>query len=278
MTEDALRPGSVLFLHGRWWLVDSVEPQGAEVAARVIAKPARYRLRLRHPSGREEIGAYRRFRPDAPRFGHGFSTVEDGHPVSWEVTDERLGHDEEGDPFLDLIAERDYEELEQLPDHELEHQLSRRGLELPEAAEAMFGRAQEEGLSVEIAALEPNEAADWEEARRFIDALILEEIEDDLVEQCGVDPEHDPRESWLATIKGCLHQDLDRLVADLEGDHDEIEEWDFLGGRVFASIGTQADESDPYSGHGWLCRLLDAGALAAANFSRVRKADFTPAP
>jgi hypothetical protein len=31
------------------------------------------------------------------------------------------------------------------------------------------------------------------------------------------------------------------------------------------------DESDPDSGYGWLCRLLDAGVLTAAGFRRVRK-------
>ena len=61
---------------------------------------------------------------------------------------------------------------------------------------------------------------------------------------------------------------LDLVV---EGDDDEIEEWDFHDGRVFASVGSVADESDPDRGHGWMCRLLDAGALGAALFARVRK-------
>lgn len=33
------------------------------------------------------------------------------------------------------------------------------------------------------------------------------------------------------------------------------------------------DESNPHSGPGWLTRLVDAGALGAAGFSRVRKAE-----
>ena len=32
-------------------------------------------------------------------------------------------------------------------------------------------------------------------------------------------------------------------------------------------------KADPYSGHGWMCRLVDASALAAAGFERVRKAE-----
>ena len=34
-----------------------------------------------------------------------------------------------------------------------------------------------------------------------------EEIEDDLFEQCGVDVDHDPRETWLATVKERLRAD-----------------------------------------------------------------------
>jgi hypothetical protein len=61
--------------------------------------------------------------------------------------------------------------------------------------------------------------------------------------------------------------------ADVEGDHKEIEEWEFRDGRVFASVGSMSDEAHPDRGHGWMCRLADAGALAAAGFVRVRKAD-----
>jgi hypothetical protein len=31
------------------------------------------------------------------------------------------------------------------------------------------------------------------------------------------------------------------------------------------------DEADPDKGHGWMCRLVDSGVLAAAGFERVRK-------
>src|SRR5437762_1570900 len=79
---------------------------------RAFAKPARYRLRLRHPDGREELGAMRRFRPDSPRLGHTLTTLEDGHPISWQVLGEQLARDEEGEPYLDLLGERDYAELE----------------------------------------------------------------------------------------------------------------------------------------------------------------------
>ena len=57
-----------------------------------------------------------------------------------------------------------------------------------------------------------------------------------------------------------------------EGDHDEIEEWDFRDGRIFASIGSFDDQANPDVGHGWLSRLVDSSASAATGFTRVRKA------
>ena len=261
--ESQLAPGAVVRLDGRDWLVEAVED------GRVIAKPARYRLTLTHPDGHEEVGAMRRYRPDAPRVGHMFATGQ----VSWQVVDERLERDGEG-PYLQLVAERDFGEVEGLPNHELEHAEARD--ELPEPAQATFARAEDAGLEVELVALEPGEAPDWPGAEAYIDALILEEIEDDLLEQCGVEPGNDPRESWLDKVKDRLRTDLERFRGDVEGEHDEIEEWEFRDGRIFASVGSYEDESNPDSGHGWLCRLADVGALAAAGFQRVRKAQLVP--
>ena len=275
-SEDALSPGDVIRLYGRDWLIERVEPDGDEVLGRLVVKPARYRVRLRHPDGREELGAFRRFRSDAPRLGHAFSTIEDGQPASWHVVDERLAFDEQGEPYLELLAERDFEEVEQLPDHELEHALAAREEALPAAASAVFARAETGGLSIELVALEPGEEPDWEAAASYIDSLILEEIEDDLLEQCGVDPNNDPRESWLDKVKDRLRTDLESFRGDVEGEHDEIEEWDFRDGRIFASVGSYEDESNPVSGHGWLCRLTDVGALSAAGFQRVRRAQLLP--
>jgi hypothetical protein len=262
--ETELSPGSIIRLDGRDWLVEALEE------SRAIARPARYRLTLRHPDGHEEVGAMRRYRPDAPRVGHMFTTGE----VSWQVVDERLARDD-GGPYLELLAERDFAESEDLPNHELEHVEASRE-ELPDTAQATFARAEEAGLEVELVALEPGEAPDWAEAAAYIDALILEEIEDDLLEQCGVSPEHDPRDTWLETVKSRLREDLRAFRADIEDNHDAIEEWDFRDGRIFASVGSFEDESDPDSGHGWLCRLLDVGALPAAGLQRVRKAQLLP--
>lgn len=101
---------------------------------------------------------------------------------------------------------------------------------------------------------------------------MIEEVEDDLIEQCGVDPAVDPRRTWLSHVQHRLNEDLARFREDVEGDHHQIEEWGFRGGRIFASVGTPDDESDPDSGHGWMCRLVDSEALGAAGFARIQKA------
>jgi hypothetical protein len=272
--DEPLEPGSVVFVEGRFWLVERIEPSGDDGPATTYAKPARYQLRLQHPDGREELGALRRFRPDAPRYGHSFTTLERGRPVSWEVVEERLMQDDDGEPYLDLLARRDFAEHDgDVPDHELEHALGGQEAQIPKEAVALLARAADEGLEVELVALEPGEEPSWAEADRFVDSLILEEVPDDLLELCGVHPDDDPREAWLGIVKERLRSDLAAFREDIESDHDEIEEWDFLGGRVLASIGSYEDESDPNNGHGWMCRLVDASALAAAGFERVRKAE-----
>jgi hypothetical protein len=270
-SETPLGPGDVIRMSGRDWLVERVDADTDP--PRLTMKPARYRLRLRHPDGREEVGAFRRWRSDAPGVGHSFSTIEDGQPVAWTVTDAHLARDEQDDPYLDVVAERDFGELEDLPNHELEHALDTRDGDIPEAAQATLARAEEAGLAAELAALEVGEEPDWSEAERYIDALELEEIEDDLLELCGVRPDSEPRETWLGTVKERLRSDLARFRADIEGDHDEIEEWDFRDGRIFASVGSVDDEANPDVGHGWLSRLVDSGVLTAAGFRRVRKTE-----
>jgi hypothetical protein len=270
-SDTSLEPGDVLRLSGRDWLIESVD------GTRALAKPARYRVILRHPGGREEAGAFRRWRPDVPRLGHTFATLEDGQPVTWEVVGEQLQLDDEGEPYLELVAQRDFGEVdEDVPDHELEHAVAREEDELPEEARVTIARAGQAGLAVELVALEPGEEPDWEEAERYIEALTLDLLEDDLIDMCGVDPLREPRETWLPQVQDRLREDLARFRADVVGDHDEIEEWDFRDGRIFASVGTTDDEADPGKGHGWMCRLVDSGALTVAGFSRLRKTQLLP--
>jgi hypothetical protein len=274
--EEPLKPGDVVRFKGRDWLVERIEDGDPP---RAFGRPARYRLRIVHPDGKEELGTFRRYRPDGPRLGHSFTTLEDGQPISWEVLDERLAYDDAGEPYLDLVAQRDYAEAEgDIPDHELEHVLASRQANFPAGALAMLRDAEAAGLSVELVALDAGEAPDWEAAERYIDALILEEIEDDLLELCGVDPDNDSRDTWMATVKNRLNADRQSFRDDIEGDHDEIEEWDFLDGRVFTSVGREEDEADPVKGHGWMCRLLDVSALGAAGFERIRKGEVSPEP
>jgi hypothetical protein len=270
-SETTLGPGDVIRMTGRDWIVERVEADADP--PRLVVKPARYRLRLRHPDGHEELGTFRRWRSDAPGVGHSFSTIEDGQPVAWTVTDAHLARDEQDEPYLDVVAERDFGELEGLPNHELEHALDNRDADVPEAAQATLARAEEAGLAAELVALEVGEAPDWAEAGRYIEALELEEIEDDLLELCGVRPDADPRDTWLGTVKERLRSDLELFRADVEGDHDEIEEWDFRDGRIFASVGSVDDEANPDSGHGWMSRLVDSGVLTIAGFRRVRKTE-----
>jgi hypothetical protein len=265
-SEDTLAQGSVVALGGRYWLVDRVDHD------RLHAVPARYRLTLRHPDGHDEPGAFRRYGPDAPRTGHYLTTLEDGAPITWAVVMQQLARDESGEPFIDSIAERDYAERESLPDHQLEHTLDRGEEDGPAA---LLTRATAAGLSVELVALEAGQAPDWDEATRFLDSLIIEEVNDDLLETCGVDPGHDPPETWIDTVKNRLRADLESFRDDVAGDHDEIEEWDFRGGRIFAVVGTRDDEANPLSGYGWMCRLVDAGVLEAAGMPRVHKAGLT---
>jgi hypothetical protein len=226
----------------------------------------RYQLVLRHPDGREEHGAFRRSRPDGPRLGHALTTIEHGSPVVWQVVEERAGQDANGEPYLELVAERDYAEVEETPNHQLEHALDREQ-EPPD----VLVRAAASGEQVELVALDPGEAPDWDEAHRYLDALVIEEINDDLLVHAGVNPDSDPRERWIETVKDRLRADLEAFRADVDGAHDEIEEWDYGGGRIFASVGTFDDEANPNAGHGWLTRLYDAGVLEAAGFVRVHR-------
>ncbi len=269
-SDEPLAPGSAVRLEGRDWLIERVDETADP--PRAIAKPGRYRMRLRHPDGREEAGAFRRFRPDRPGVGHQFTTIEDGGPVSWVVDSEQLAVDESGEPYLDLVAERDYGEYESLPNHQLEHALARDDDDAA-GVPAALTRAEQAGLAVELVALDSGELPDWDEAERYVDALELEEIEDDLLELCGVHPGTDPQRTWLATVKERLASDLAQFREDVETTHEQIEEWEFRDGRIFASVGTEDEESAPDKGHGWMCRLADSGVLGAAGFARVRKAE-----
>ena len=126
-------------------------------------------------------------------------------------------------------------------------------------------------MAVELVALEPDEAPDWEEARRYIDALSSTRSTTTCSSSAALTRRPPGGRRGSRPSRRVSARISTSFSADVERDHDEIEEWDFHDGRVFASVGSIDDESDPDRGHGWMCRLLDAGALGAAGFSRVRK-------
>jgi hypothetical protein len=262
----------VLRLDGRYWLVERAEPAGEAGKERVIATPARYRVRLRHPDGREELGAFRRFRADGPRLGHAFTSLEDGQPVSWQIVDERLSHDEDGEAYLDLLAERTSPSSRLFPTTSSSMRSPGPGRTSRESHKPRSTVLSRQGSRWSWPLSSPERSRTGRRQSATSTPSSLDEIEDDLFELCGVDL-RTRRETWLATVKERLRSDLERFRADIEGDHDQIEEWDFLDGRIFASVGSPDDEADRDSGHGWMCRLLDSGALAAAGFARVRKAE-----
>ena len=129
---------------------------------------------------------------------------------------------------------------------------------------------------IEMVALDEQQAPDWRAGSRYIDALIFEEVGDDLLLECGVDPETEDRWTWIEAVKDRLRDDLDRFRDDIETDRDEIEVWEYEGSRIFVTFGRWTDEDEPNSAHGWMCRLADSGVLGAAGFHRLRKADLLP--
>ena len=68
-----------------------------------------------------------------------------------------------------------------------------------------------------------------------------------------------------------MRGDLEGFRADIEGPHDQIEEWEVNGSKIFAALGSFEDDVSPFSAYGWLCRLVDASVLQAGGFYRVRK-------
>jgi hypothetical protein len=266
-SDDMLEPGDVIRLGGRDWLLERFDEQG-----RLHAEPARYRLTLDHGDGRRESGVLRRWRPDAPQVGHSFTTLDGGRPVAWQVVSSELASEGDGGSYIEFLARRDFGEADMdLGPHELEHAAAR----LDDTGEVArtLDRAEREGLSVELVALDAGDEPDWEAAGRLIDSLVVEELEDDLIELAGVDTDADPREGWIDTVKARLRADLERFRAAVESGNDQIEEWKFRDGRIFASVGRESEEAEPNSGHGWMVRLVDAEALGAAGFKRVRKAE-----
>lgn len=129
---------------------------------------------------------------------------------------------------------------------------------------------------MEMVTLDLGRSPDWQSAEGYIDSLIIEEVSDELLRMCRIDTEAEAPGQWIDLVRQRLRSDLARFREDVETDRDEIEVWELEDAHLFVSIGTPADESDPDKSHGWLCRLRDSGALAAAGFKQARKAELYP--
>jgi hypothetical protein len=268
-TANDLRVGDVVRVTGGRWIVDELREAGGEREARL--EPARFRVVLLQPDGREEAGAVRRLRDDSLGVGHAFTTADETgtHRLRWDVVADRFVRDEGGRPLIEFVAEHGLHGRERVPDHELEHRFAQQG-DLAEARAALeFATAA--GLAVELVELEPDRDPDWDEARALLEALVIEEVGEDLLERCGIKPERDLPETWIDLVRLRLRADLTSFRGDVEGPHRQIHEWHIGPRRVFASIGTWESEADPDSGHGWLCRLVDGDVLGAAGFVRLRE-------
>jgi hypothetical protein len=268
-TTHDLQVGDLVSVAGGRWIVDELREAGGEREARL--EPARFRLVLLRPDGREEAGAIRRLRDDSLGVGHAFTTADEAgaHRLRWDVVTSRFVRDQGGRPLIEFLADHGLHAHERIPDHELEHRIAQQG-DLAEARAALeFATAA--GLAVELVELEPDRDPDWAEAGAYLEALEIEEIGEDLLERCGVKPEQDSPEAWIEQVKLRLRADLTSFRGDVEGPHRQIREWRIGARRVFASIGTWENEADPDSGHGWLCRLVDSDVLGTAGFVRLRE-------
>ena len=278
-SEAQLEPGDVLRLDGRYWLVASIEA-GQDAPARAVAVPARYRLRLRHPDGREELGG---LAPLPARSSPGSAIrsrlSKTGSPSLGRSSIKQLEQDEQGEPYLGFIAERDFAEVEALPSHSARAHARPQpgGTSFPPSAQAAFERAEQTGLSIKSSHSSPARSLIGRQPSASSRCSCSRRSRTTCSSFAGSTRTRIPRGTWLETVKSRLRSDLAQFRADVERDEDQIEQWSFRDGRMFASIGSPDDEADPLSGHGWMCRLVDAGVLTAAGFERVRKSELDPA-
>ncbi len=189
-TDEPLEPGSFVRYEGRYWLIERLD------GSRAIAKPGRYRLELRHPRrprrGRRLPPLPARRAGDRPHVHHcrGRTAGElGGARTGGSLTTSRTSRTSSSSR---TATTRSSTRTSPTTSSSTRSPAARSS-ELPASVEEAFARAEREGLSAELVALDPGEEPDWTEAASSIDALILEEIEDDLIEQCGVDPRTDPR-------------------------------------------------------------------------------------
>ena len=131
---------------------------------RVLAKPARYRLRLRHPDGHEELGAMRRLRSGSPDgwVTHSRRSRKDSRSAGrWSTSS--LSATSAASRFSTYVAERDYAEAEgssPTMSSSTRSTVRRRG-GCRRTPTRRSQRLPREGLDVELVALDPGEEPDW---------------------------------------------------------------------------------------------------------------------
>jgi hypothetical protein len=175
-----------------------------------------------------------------------------------------------GEPFLESIAGRDYADTESLPDHQLEHALEQQRDDTS-TADTVLARATVPGLAIELVGLEGSQAPGWDEATRYLDSLTSRNSRTICSSNAASIPAAIRGERGWTRPSGAFATISTASAPTSERGHDQTEEWDFHGDKIFAAQGSFDDDANPDSGYGWMCRLVDAGDLQAAGFYRVRK-------
>ena len=224
------------------------------------------------PSGRTR-GARRRsagFRPDRsparPSVHHCSRTGEPGHLGRRPI--EQLAQDEarRAVPRPDGRARlRGVRVAARATSSSTRSPASRRD-ELPPSAGRVSTRAEQTGLAIELVALDARRVAGRDEAVRYIEALGSRRSRTTCSSFAGCVPartqrhlarhRQDPAVARISRSSASRRQ-ARRTIRSRSGS--------FRDGRIFASIGSQDDESAPDRGHGWMCRLVDAGVLTAVD-------------
>ena len=213
-------------LDGRDWLVDAVEEGDT---ARVVAKPARYRLRLRHPDGREELGAFRRMRAGQPATrplvhdarGRG-SRQLGASSRRRSPTTSRTSRSSTSSPSATTARPR------------ATCPTTSSSTRSPASAD---GSGRRQGVDRRGDALRacrsssPRSSRTRRRTGRRLAATSRPSVSTrsrTTCSSCAASTRGDDSEgTWLETVQARLRDDLESFSADVEGDHDEIEEWDF---------------------------------------------------
>ena len=170
--------------------------------------------------------------------------------MSWQVVDERLA-DDHGEPYLDLIAERDYSELR------TRRAARARAGARARAQEARRGAARAPprrggGPGRRAGRARGGRGARLGRGRGATSTRWSSRRSRTTCSSSAASTRPRRRETWLDTVKARLRATWSDSGTTSRADHDQIEEWEFRDGRIFAAVGSIEDEADPDRGHGWM--------------------------